>query len=688
MKKLILFLLVISPEFAEACKKKVDASKVMLFIDTNNSELEIATTEKAACARGERLVIVPKNYKDYAKFTTPVEVASKKLNKLKCFEKPSAGCKEAQDQLNTAYTKLNEFKSSQKSTSEGVKEALAAIKASKGKLQNLSISGHDGGGSFGGAKGSYGRHELAAVMKEFADINEVKSLMLLGCYTGTQKEVIEWRNIFPQTKLIGGYDGSAPLADKPLGHQYITDILMKEKQLTSQADQKRLQAYVDANLKGLGHLNAALFLQCSDGSTTHDYYYGSKKSKKIEKFDIQECLKKKDELLALAQEINKYSSGEIEPPTDTQNGALRTVYNKARALEHCAELADVPVNVSAAFNLLFYGGVKESFGKFYKDDLKKAEEIIATISPEEIEKNFRENMAKEEKSIAEYDAMIALMESNPTQYLANQEKETKELKEKADALLNDPKNADFKSYFEQAAAGMGGVMGGTNLNINSEADMKRFNEVSEVLMKYQMKKYETDNEKLHLETYTTMKKQISEARKAALKNQEISFLDLKESLKDPKNKVWVPTSENLKKYSRKELMDNAHKMNRLMATGVLNKKQSGALAFVNNAQMIHLQAFQNPFSWHEYNGHVEKPQYAVKLNDFLNASNGGGGYVGGGMGGGFGGGYGGGYGGGMAGGFGGGMSGSGYGPGGIAGGMTGGSTTTVPADEDNPELDQ
>lgn len=626
MKKLILFLLVISPEFAKAaCAKKIDPSKVMLFIDTNNSEIEIETTEKAACARGEKLLIVPKNYKDFAKYTAPVDVANKKVAKLKCYEKSVPGCKEAQDELAKAFTELSKFKTAQKSTSEGVNEALEQIKASNAKLVNLSISGHDGGGSFSGAKGMYSRQELANAMKDMGDINEVKSLMLLGCYTGTPKEVLEWKSIFPQTKLIGGYDGSAPLADRPQGHQYISDILLKEKQLTTQADQKKLQAYVDANIKGLGNLNAALFLQCSDGTTTHDYYYGSKKSKKIEKFDMKECLEKKKELQELSLEVNRYISGEIEPPADTQNGALRAIYNRARSLEHCSELTDVPVDVNAVFNLLFYGGVKSSFAHFYKDELIEAGEIIDGISPEEMEKNFRKNQAETEKTFAEFDADLLLMETNPAEYLAKHEKEMDSLKSSFEEMLKDPKNASFREFF---TASMNGINnGGAISGIGNEDDMKRFNTLSDLQMKYFIKKSEVENVKGSPTHVLAMKKTQSQMQKETLKNQELAFLELKEGQKDPKNKIWIPNAANLKKYDRKELMENTHRMNKLMSAGVLSEKQHAAMNWLNLTKAKHLQAFDNPFPWHEYNNHsVEAPLFPYKLKDFLSGKMKGGGF--------------------------------------------------------------
>jgi hypothetical protein len=75
MKQLILLGLILLPTFANAqeCKTKVDPSKIVLFIDTNKGDLEIETVQKAACARGERLVIVPKNYKEYTAYSVALE---------------------------------------------------------------------------------------------------------------------------------------------------------------------------------------------------------------------------------------------------------------------------------------------------------------------------------------------------------------------------------------------------------------------------------------------------------------------------------------------------------------------------------------------------------------------------------------------------------------------------------------
>jgi hypothetical protein len=149
-------------------------------------------------------------------------------------------CQAAMKELTNVHKAFTSFQSSQVDYKTQIHEALKEIKDSQGKLQNVSISGHDGGGEFSGFKSNINRNELQNIMSKYKDINEVSSLLLLGCYTGTQKEVIEWKSIFPKAKVIAGHDGSAPLADRPQGHQYIADILTKEKQLSKQAEEKKI----------------------------------------------------------------------------------------------------------------------------------------------------------------------------------------------------------------------------------------------------------------------------------------------------------------------------------------------------------------------------------------------------------------------------------------------------------------
>lgn len=619
MKKFIFSftLLSLTPLLAHAtCNKKIDANKVMLFVDTNNSELEIMTSQKAACERGERLVVVPKNYKDYKKYTDKLIETHKKVEK--CFNTKAAdACKEEENHYNKAESELTAFKQSQPSIRTGINEAMAEIKAANGKLQVFTISGHDGGGTFGGHKGDFNRHELAEIMKEHQDINETTSVLLLGCYTGVQNEIYAWKGIFPSARLIAGYDGSAPLADRPQGHQYITDILLKEKQLLKNSDEKKLMSFTQNNIKSLNQLHAAMYVNCEDDN---EFYYGSDGSKKnFKAFNTKECLEKKDEIKALAQEVDKYQLGILEPPLNTQ-GELRQLYNKARRYEHCLQLTETDLNVSNLFNLLFYQGVKESFASFYKDDLSKAEMILADLDGELILQSLTQSSEQQHKDIEKLKAELELMEKSPETYFANEKKKLEELQIIKDQLLKDPAFASIKNMIDPVS---GELIG------NKEPTPEQFEKLTTVV-----KAIDTLNEKTHqiewkkknfLDVIASQRDNLTMAEQE-LSDQLSTMQTVKASLASKQSPVWVPTFEQLNKKSRAETLKNIHNTYGLLAVQGLPEKHRKTLQWLSQVQSNHLVAFQNPFSWHEFTGRAEAPMFTVRLDGGQNPMSFGSGY--------------------------------------------------------------
>ena len=381
MKKFLLTLVALPLYAGASCQDEIKSDKYILFIDTNDSAREIETAEKAACKRGEKMVIVPKDYKEYHAIIEKVEAA--KLEVKRCAKKHGdkayEKCEQSRVNFNDTYNKLSAFQSQKAPIEQQVENTLKDIQTNKGKMSNVIISGHDGGGSFNGMKGHFDRNQLGKMIGKYKDINEVKSLMLLGCYTGVQKEIIEWKNIFPDVKLISGYDDSAPLSDKPFGHQYISEILTKEKEMIANADQEKLKQFTKANIKSLGQLNAAVYVNCEE-SGGQEYYYTSKnRAQGFSTYGAKECGAKAKEFEAIIANMGDYTSGEKEPPADTARGELRQIYIQARNLEHCSEFLGKQLDVNAIFNLLFYEGVKQSFTAFYKTDLEEAEKAIQEL---------------------------------------------------------------------------------------------------------------------------------------------------------------------------------------------------------------------------------------------------------------------------------------------------------------------
>jgi hypothetical protein len=564
----------------------------MLFIDTNDSGLEIATAEKAACERGERLVVVPKNYKEYAKFVQPVARAQNEINRCR------NNCRAIEEKLENAYNQLDNFQVSQKSIQEATKEVLEELKKQNAKIQNFTISGHDGGGSYGGYKGNMSRSTLAEMMKDYGDINEAQSLLLLGCYTGVQKEIIEWKSIFPKARLIAGYDGSAPLSDKPLGHQYITEILLKEKELYSQADQKQLQNFTRTNIQSLFQLNSAMYVNC-DPEAEKEFYFGAEGTKRrFTEFDAKECIKRNNEIHELTGKYERYLSGEQEPPKET-NGELRQIYNVARTLEHCLEILESPLDVNRVFNLLFYDGVKNNFAIFYKDDLQKAQEIIDGLNIEAFDENTKKHFTHLESLIKEDEDTLALFLTSPDKFFAQQKKKIDELEKQKNELLEKyPFVNEWSSDLSPEQNKI--MMDYSSLNWEIE-DLSR--ELS-----------------FHQDNPHTVELDIRnriEWKNSDLDKLRMSAEAIKQNPEELK-KIWSPTRENLAKKSRKELLANLHQINFLLTTSGFDKTQTGALRWINAVASRHLNLLENPFSWHEFTPMApEKPHNHLTLQDML-----------------------------------------------------------------------
>lgn len=627
MKKpfLILTLATLSLPAWSTCQKKVDNSKVMMFVDTNFSDMEIAVAEKAACKRGERLLVIPKNYKSYTKIIKEVEASTKALERCR------SNCDEVRKKSSDARTKLDNHIRTSPPLKEAIEKELSVLKEQNAKLKNFTISGHDGGGYFGGHKGGFGRQELAEMMKNYPEINEVQNLMLLGCYTGVQKEIIEWKGIFPKARLIAGYDGSAPLSDRPLGHYYLEDLLLKENELIKQADEKKINSYVDKNIRGLKQLNAAIYLDpyCEEDKTKEDvdFYFGSKVNKDFKPFNAMECINAQAELNLMAQKYELYYSGEKEPPKNSSSGELRDMYDRARSLEHCLSSNNTNF-VSNLFNLRFYDAVKKNFANHYKDQLADAEKILDGLKPEDILKNLDKQNAEFEESLKKQEEEIKLLETDPEKYFALQKEDIERLEKEKEELLEDPA---YREIYERFGLNSGTFNPFAQSSPEDSLKLAKILNLSSALsIKTEMLKWEKDNA---AGAIAFKKGTLQSAREHMV----VQKAQVEELLKKPESKVWVPNEKNLGQKSRKETLQNLHQMQKMMLLPGLSSEQRGTMSWMYSATAQHLQYFQNPFSWHEFTGRTEDPPNPMNMSSFMQSSQGGG-FVGG-YGGGFSGGY-------------------------------------------------
>jgi hypothetical protein len=622
--KIIFFLLIslISYSLYAECKNKVDATKVVLFVDVNFSAQEIDAARTSACVRGESFVVVPRNTK---------EIDNLIAEKIKLEKSFGDNNKEKLWAINDRVREASQKQNIQ----DELKLQLDQMKKSKANLVNLTISGHDGGGFFHGSKGQISKHEIKQIMDDYQDINHVQSALLLGCYTGVKQEVLDWKAIFPNLQMIGGYDGVAPGYDKEAGHQFISEFLNNEKKLLKISNEQNLQDATLSALKSMSGLNAALFIRPTCGIKSDEgYYYGSKTTDgKLIKFSI-DCSSKVAEIKEMAALLDKYYAGELEPPKDTTNGELRKLYNKARAVEHCAQTADTTLDINRIFNLLFFKGQKESFSHFYSDDLKTAEGLLQEVTPEKYLKNASDSIAADERDIKNAQNDLELLDKSPDELKAKKQAEIAEETGKYQRMIAGP---ELKAFCERYPELKTESPFNAYPNVAKE-DLEKYNKLKTI-------KYSLNNSQMIINSIETNPGWYKGTLLNKISSLQMKVMENKKSYEDVKSNpsllksAWVPTEENLKNKSRKEILENIANMNKLAVLPGLTDKQRSTLFWLSSVSGQSLNYLSNPFSWHEYTGAtVESPPMGVsKLSDFTNlfAPGGilGGGYSGGGMGG-------------------------------------------------------
>lgn len=628
MKKLFFILLVLtSPLIKAECNRKIDPKQVIIFVDTNTSAPEIVKAEAGACARGQRLVIIPKNHKEYDLLFQSSKQIAQQLNNCRSKKSLNNNCSHLEKKENEISEKINNFRYASLNYSALLNDQLKELKKSNSSAVSFIISGHDGGGHFGGEKGRIGRDEIDKVFKDYPEVNKVKSALLLGCYTGVKFEVKQWASTFPDLHLLGGYDSTAPLSERPAGQQYVQELLLSENKLVEKSDQKKLEKKLFSSIKSLKELRAGIYIKpiCSSKSDNEAFYYGSQNSDRgLEVLDFAECSKPEviKDISEMTPLFEKYYSGELEPPADTTNGELRQIYNKTRRYEHCLDDNRSPITSSSVFNLLFYNGIKESFSDFYKDDLNKAEDILKNLNLDDVIKNQEKMLQDMEEQNNLLKSENEKLTNSPELYIEENNKIFDEDSKKYDQLLNDPAYASVLEQMPHLKKKFTiELRSYLDFNYRTPEEELKAKELSDLQEKIAQLSYKIGAAK-------AFPAQVISQNNYMINNYEYQISRISNKLTEYKKNpsilqnIWVPTAQNLKNKSRKEIMINNHKIFDLASTPGFPPKINATLSWMGNVTNSHLVYLQNPFSWHEHTARVEAPPHPTRLQPFLdNAKN-------------------------------------------------------------------
>ena len=323
------------------CSHKVDSSKVVVFVDTRNSVLEVADAQKAACTRGETFKRLPadKDYLDATKLQSELKKLADK---------------------NVA-------------------------------VSSMVVSGHDGGGRIHGDVGAVDKYDVITAMKSAYQskpnlLNEFQSVFMWGCWTMGPSEVDIWRRELPSLKMASGFIDMGPLNETKASHAILHDLLVKEKAIENEADQKKLKRLI-AGVSEINQTYAAVYAEAACGDM---YYYNtvgangdwsgerSEDDKNFSQGNHFLDFNKNFDCKGAAEEIEKnrkllmpYFNGNLPLPKDGPGSPLIKIYAFIRSHAKCIGKNHV-MNGDRVLMMRFYDEVKANFADVFADVTKMA----------------------------------------------------------------------------------------------------------------------------------------------------------------------------------------------------------------------------------------------------------------------------------------------------------------------------
>lgn len=368
----------------------------ILFIDMNFSDKEIKTAQKSAANRGEKLIIYPdasdedrkminKMKETIYKLEQKKEKLSKrlkeeKLNKDKNSEKFAALNYEANaayDELAEAETELSNYCKTKgyEHTTEKLNDVIKKYNVDNGGFSSMIVSSHHADSYFG-ITGDIGHREFEKIIndspKAFATM---RSVYLWGCYTATKKALLAWKENVPSAYVIAGWEGSGPKQDKVINHDFLTKMLMSEKELS----EKTTLAKAISLFKSVPNIKSSTAAYCIGNA------YVTNQISEILSKNLT-CYSDELEKLKSAQDlVIKYikadEKGYEDVPRDTQISDLRSAYKLGRKLEHCQETTILKASeLDSLLKLIFDRQVRKNFALVYKSDLDSLFETLKRVN--------------------------------------------------------------------------------------------------------------------------------------------------------------------------------------------------------------------------------------------------------------------------------------------------------------------
>lgn len=399
MKTLLaaLVLSAVSARAEAACNRPVDPKKVVLMISFHDGAAEERGAAEAACARGERLVVLPKpspeaqqvrsQYDAIMRRLVSLETAYERCSTEDCLNQITTQTHSIYGEAGPLGSRLEELRPDYLSQ---LQSFIESSRANSTKVSSMIISGHDGGGDYYGDYGSTNIAEISEMVSQnqgaFADTS---TLLLMGCWTSPPDQVDQYRSIFPKLRVLGGFVGSAPASTREAAGTYVSGLLRGEKNLPRNNSRASVQAMINS-VQNMNIVTSGVYINpaCEETETSPAYYYISPANNSHEipegmrpGINVYQGQSTRDLACVRAfgggdtggsfdwNAILQYYQGEREPEN---NPELRGLYSFLRNNSHCFEneVSFAPVTPDQVLFLRFYQDTKKNFEKYFKAELE------------------------------------------------------------------------------------------------------------------------------------------------------------------------------------------------------------------------------------------------------------------------------------------------------------------------------
>ena len=413
---------------------------------------------------------------------------------------------------------------------------------------------------------------------------------------------MKWKGIFPDAKLIMGYEGPAPLGDKPAGQTYLEDILINEKQITGAANDRIMEAKLTSSVRGLQIVNSAVYIesnQCNQDGTKKDYYFnnGIKSGTKLKSFEISACDQAREDYDKYYTLYEKYQNGEVDTPKDTSSGPLRDTYTFFRQNEQCFKTGEGYYGPTAdqVLYLLFFDSVKRNFARAYKDEIKDEGTAISALSTDSLEKNLRDQIEAAKKLQTQNEFDLTNYSADPENFKKKLAADTEVVNDQVTLLEKEPAIKNYQAWISDPEHhGSPSFAEQKTVQVYQKGTRDAF------LLAYKKEKIDSGR----FVQGTTDEIQQS---KQWIADGDLRISKAKQEFSAAKANVWIPTLENIQGKTRQEILENIHALNliSISAKGAPGSQKAADLSYQMSMMLENLQGI--PFEWHEDSESPVKP---------------------------------------------------------------------------------